>query len=171
MKQKIITFCEDFFNKLQINITSLNVKKESDNVFFINLKSIEWDLLIWKKKEEINALQKILQICVNNISNEKVKIRLKINNYSFTKDENIYSFIDSKVRILEENGWEYMLPVYWPYERKKIHSYIAHLKKWIKTKSRWEWKNRRMFLIIDEKKVSLKNVKSKLTIDIDWDNI
>jgi len=60
---------------------------------------------------------------------EKVKIRLKLNEYLKTKNDRLYEFIDSKVKILLENGGEYMLPDYCPYERKKIHSYIAHIKK------------------------------------------
>lgn len=176
MKKEILTFCESFFEKLFIDIDSLKIKKETDNLFLIQLKSSDWDDLIWKQGESIDSLQRVIQMCINNMFEEKVKIRLKLNEYLKTKNDRLYEFIDSKVKILLENGGEYMLPDYCPYERKKIHSYIAHIKKWIKTKSRWKWTDRRLYLMVISKNSTQNNFASKptpqkLTIDINWDGI
>ncbi len=176
MKKEILTFCESFFKKLWLDIDSLKIKKETDSIFLIQLKSSDWDDIIWKQGETLDSLQRVIQMCINNMFEEKIKIRLEINNYMKTKNDRLYEFIDSKVRILLENGWEYMLPDYSPYERKKIHSYIAHIKKGIKTKSRGKWSNRRLYLIISSKgsiqnNSTTKPSLQKLTIDIDWDGI
>jgi len=176
MKKEILTFCETFFEKLCVEIESVKIKKETESIFLIQLQSKDWDILIGKRGEDIDSLQRILQMCVNNMFEEKIKIRLWINDYLKTKDERLYDFIDSKVKILLENGWEYMLPAYSAYERKKIHSYIAHIKKGIKTKSKWKNRERRLYLMIDTKKSTWNNPTNKatthkLTIDIDWDGI
>ena len=176
MKKEILKFCEIFFEKLYVDVDSLKIKKKAENVFLIQLKSKDWDNMIGTQGQNLDSLQKIIWICVNNKFEEKVKIRLEINDYLKTKDDRLYEFIDSKVKILLENGWEYMLPEYPPYERKKIHSYIAHIKKWIKTKSRWKSRERRLYLMIDTKTSTGENPTNKatprkLTIDIDWDGI
>ena len=171
MKETIQKFSQSFFEKLWVNIISLQVTETEKNKFLISLKSDDWTILLWNNGNSIDALQRIVTMCIRTKSTHKTKVQLEINDYLKSKDERLYSFIDEKVKILLENGWEYMLPQYSPYERKKIHSYIAYINKWINTKSRWEWKERRLFLLIAQKNNSKITPTSKLTIDIDWDNI
>jgi len=171
MKQKILKFYESFFKKIQISITSIKIEEISDTSFLIDLETTDSDIVTRENWKSLEAIQRITQICIKNFCEDKIIIKLIVNGYEISKDNNLYRFIDSKVKILLENGWEYMLPPYSPYERKKIHSYIAYINKWIKTKSKWEGKERRLFLFIGNNKHTPKTVTSKLTIDIDWDNI
>lgn len=168
MKKEILNFCETFFEKLCMNIDSLEIKKKTDTSFMILLSSSDWEEMIGEQWQTIESLQKIIEICVNNKCEKKIKVRLKINDYFKTRDQRLFEFIDSKIDILLRNGWEYELPDYSPHERKKIHFYISRLKNWIKTKSRWKDKDRRIYLLST---ITEKPIRSKLTIDIDWDNI
>jgi predicted RNA-binding protein Jag len=75
----------------------------------------------------------------------------------------LFSFIQSKINEVKKSWIDCKLPYYSPYERKKIHSYVAELKdNSFYTQSRGEDKERRLFICKQEK---------KLTIDIDWDDI
>ncbi len=164
MQDKIKTLTLDFFEKLNINIDSLDVTKDSSkNVFTIDIKSNESLVLIWPNWINIDAIQNILKIINSKNIGENIKINLKINNYSKTKDDRLYDFIDKEIIYLKKIGNDIKLPYYSAYERKKIHSYIAYKKdSSIWTKSIWEWKNRRIYLCIKTE---------KLTIDIDWNDI
>jgi predicted RNA-binding protein Jag len=86
-----------------------------------------------------------------------------VNDYESSKDERLFSFIQSKINEVKKTWVECKLPFYTPYERKKIHSYVADLKDdSFYTQSRGEDKQRRLYICKQAK---------KLTIDIDWDDI
>ena len=57
---------------------------------------------------------------------EKIKLHLEINDYLQSKDEKLFSFIKSKIILVEKNSKDIQLPFYSAYERKKIHSYVAN---------------------------------------------
>lgn len=159
-----------FFEKLKIKINSTKIIDIENNRYNIEIISDESNLIIWYHWNNLLALEKIIQNILNSKLEEKVKIKIKINDYLIEKDEILYSQIDSKIKFLLEK-WqnEIKLKKYDAYERKKIHSYIAKQKDSFTTKSKWEWENRRIFLI---KKDIIENKKeTKLSIDIDSDDI
>jgi predicted RNA-binding protein Jag len=45
----------------------------------------------------------------------------------YNKDQQLFSFIDSKIKIAKQNKKDFRLPFLSAYERKKVHSYIAEL--------------------------------------------
>lgn len=167
MQDKIKNITLIFFKKLNIEIESIKVEKnEEKNLFHINIKTEEFWILIWTNWNNIEAIQNILKIFYSKQLNEKIKIQLKVNDYSKTRDERLYDFIDKEIEYLKKIGTEIKLPLYSAYERKKIHSYIIYKKdSSICSKSSWKWKDRRIFLYIK------KNKTRKLTIDIDWNDI
>ena len=61
------------------------------------------------------------------------------------------------------------LPYLNAYERKKVHDYVSKLEdKEIKTQSRWEKKDRRLYIILTKNDIKKDNIKhQKLEIDID----
>ena len=92
------------------------------------------------------------------------------NNWFKTYEDKLFLRIDRSITSLINHWWEYELGILSPYDRKRIHSYIAKNYDNIVSKSRWEWKNRKMFLYVDQKIKSKqkKIVSKKLSIDIDW---
>jgi len=163
-QEKII---KKFFEDLEININSLEININEKNICFVKLNSDDSSLLIWKYWNTIDALQKILQMILSNISDEKIKLQLEINDYHKNYEQKLFSKVDSVVDILKNTKTEYNMWKLSAYDRKRIHWYVAKNYFEIISKSKWEWENRELFLIY---KKDIKP-KSKLTIDIDWDNI
>jgi len=175
IKNEIENYIEIFFKKLKIEIDSIKIIDLEKNRYNIEIISNESNLLIWYHWNNLLALEKIIQSIINNQIEERPKIRLKINNYLTKKDEALFLEIDNKIKSLlnnneNKNENEIKLQKYSPYERKKIHSYISKQKNNFSTKSRWEWENRRIYLIKLEKSTKIENRK-KLSIDIESDDI
>ena len=107
---------------------------------------------------------------INNFSEEKVRIKLEINSYSKTYEDRLFWRVDHSIISLKNNGWEYDLWILSPYDRKKIHAYISRNYNDVVSKSRGSGENRKIFLLLNNKK-SVKKIVNKLTIDINWDSI
>ena len=172
MESKIKNYIKSFFKWLEIEISSLEIEKKEKNIYFIKLESIDSSLLIGKDWDTMENIKNILKICVNKFSDDKIKIVLDINGYHKTYEQKLFWKVDKAIISLEKYGWEYDLWALSSYDRKRIHSYVAKNYSEILSKSRWEWKRRRIFL--SSKNVfntEVKNISKKLTIDIDGDSI
>ncbi len=154
----------DFFDKLNINISTLEIDNiEESSIFNIKIETEESGLLIWPHGKNLNIIENILKLMSSKRVWERIKLHIEINDYVKSKDDRLFDFIKSKIKFLEKTGKDIQLPFYSSYERKKIHWYVSEMKdKWIYTKSIWEWKERRLYICKQEK---------KLTIDMDWDDI
>ncbi len=165
IKEKI----EIFFKKLQIDIKNLNISVEDESIFNIKIKTDDSWIVIWPHGKNIDSIQNILRLIASITLGKKASLHLEVNDYIKTKDDRLFDFIKSKISYVEKINKDIALPFLNSYERKKVHSFISDLnKKHITTQSRWEWKERRLFICIDSNKI---NTTSKLTIDIDWDDI
>ena len=164
MQNKINKLIKDFFEKLNISINSLEIDKSDDkNIYNIKIKTDESWLIIWSHWKNLDAIQNILKNIISNNIWEKIKIHLEINDYIKTKDDRLFDFIQKEIEYVKKTGKEIKLPYYSAYERKKIHSYVHNLENpWVETKSRWEWKERRLYITKEA---------IKLTIDVDWNDI
>jgi len=165
IKDKIIKF----FEKLQINIEDLNIIIEEERICNIKIKTNDSWIVIWPHWKNIDYIQNILRLIVSSSLDKKISIHLEVNDYIKTKDERLFDFIKSKINYCEKIGKDIQLPFLNSYERKKVHSFVASLdKQHITTSSSWEWKDRRMSICINNENAT---TSSKLTIDIDWDDI
>jgi len=152
-----------FFNRLEISFDELDTQLKDNNIIVTKIKTEESGILIWPYGKNFDCIQSLIRQMINKNSEIRYKFHLEINDYKSTKDDRLFSFIQSKINDVKKTGIECKLPYYSPYERKKIHSYVAGLNddSFI-TKSRWEDKERRMYICKKEQ---------KLTIDFDWDDI
>ncbi len=162
MEEKIKDIVENFFTKLWIDFSNLEVKQELENIFYIKIESSDSPLLIWSRGKTLDDIKNILKIMINKNFEENKIIHIEINDYLKTKEDKLINYIKSKIEIVENTWKDFKLPFFTAYERKKIHSYVASLKSNIYTKSEWEWKDRRLFIC---KKAS------KISIDFDWVDI
>lgn len=160
----IKTLVFNFFNKLNIKIDTLEVTNvEKLNIFNIKIETEESWLLIWPHWKNLNIIENLLKLMSSKKVWEQIKLHIEINDYMKSKDDKLFDFIKSKIKLVEKTGKDIQLPFYSSYERKKIHWYVSEMtKKWIYTKSIWEWKERRLYICKQWK---------TLTIDIDWDDI
>lgn len=164
MKNEIKSLIEEFFKKLNITIEFLEIFDENEkNIYTIKVKTNDSGLLIWHNGKNLDSIQTILKLIISNKLWEKTKIHLEINDYIKTKDNKLFDFIKWKIEYVKKSKKDFCLPFYSAYERKKIHQYISEMNdNSIFTKSIWEWKERRLHIFMQEK---------KLSIDIDWNDI
>lgn len=163
MEKQINALVNTFFEKLGILIDSISVIKEEENIFLIKMKTKESWIIIGPHWKNLESFQLILKLMISKIFWNKIKLHLEINDYMESRDEKLFSFINSKIILVEKTSKDIQLPFYSSYERKKIHSFVADY--WnnnIYTKSIWEATERRLY-------ICKKGIK--LTIDIDWDDI
>ncbi len=179
MLEQIKNFMLSFFEKLSVDITDMNVKQEWDNIFFLKLETKDSWILIWNHGSVFESLQWIFRKILREKFWREIIIHLEINDYIYSKDAKLFAFIEKEINKAKETGRNMKLPVLNSYERKKVHSYIADLNdSEIITESRWEWKQRRLFIVLEKNlnrnwvaKINTKDTNSKLEIDIDWDDI
>ncbi len=165
MNEEIKWMVSEFFDKLPVEIDSLEtiIDDESNNIINIKLKTEDSGVIIWPHGKNLDAIQNILKLMIAKKVWDKVRLHLEVNDYVETKDERLFSFIKSKIEQLRRTKEDICLPFYTAYERKKIHGFVSEQNfDNIYTKSIWEWRDRRMHLCIQ---------KEKLSIDIDWDSI
>lgn len=152
-----------FFNKLEITYNELNTELKDNNTIVTQIQTEESGLLIWPHWKNFDCIQWLIRQMINNDTGIRYKFRLEINDYQSSKDDRLFSFIQSKINEVKRTWIDCRLPFYPPYERKKIHSFVASLNDdKFKTKSRGEWRDRRLHICKKEQ---------KLTIDFDWDDI
>lgn len=152
----------EFFEKLGLNYSELKVSEETENIFRIAVKSEDSHLMIWPHGKNLDIITHMLRLLLSKSCEAHIHIHLEINDYLEKKDEKLLSFIQSKIDYVKSSGKEIVLPFFNAYERKKVHSYVGE--KWwsVSTESRWEGKDRRIYLCRWEE---------KMTIDLDGDDI
>lgn len=154
---------ENFFEKLWIEISELEITNESKNIYKIKLKSEDSNLLIWTHWQNLEAIWRILKLLIVKKSQEKVIIHIEVNDYLSSKDERLFDLVRSKLEYLNKYWKEIIMPILTPYERKKVHSFVIEFGWWrIYTWSVWEWNERRLHIY---------KMDSNITLDIDWVDI
>jgi len=164
MQNDIKILTDELFERLNIKIDLIEiVNVDASNIFNIKIKTDESGILIWPNGRNLDAIQNILKLMCSKKTWEKIKLHIEINDYIKTKEDRLFDFIKSKVSLVKKNKVDFQLPFYSAYDRKKIHAFISDMNdETIFTKSIWEWKQRRLYICKQAK---------KLTIDIDWDDI
>ncbi len=163
MLEKIKALTSTFFNNFWIEINSIDIINEEQNIFLIKIQSPDSWLLIWPNWKNLDNISNILKLILKNNIEEKIKIHIEINDYIKSKDDRLKIQIISKIKFVEKSWDDLILPFYSPYDRKKIHSIVwEYNNPKIYTKSIWEWNARRLY-------ICKKN--EKITIDLDWTDI
>lgn len=163
MIDKINSLTSEFFNNFLIKIDSIEVLNQEKNIFLVKINSPESWLIIWPNWKNLDHISNILKLIIKRNISEPIKIHLEVNDYIKSKDDRLKIFILEKIKLVEKNWKDLMLPYYSAYDRKKIHSIVADYKNdKIYTKSIWEWNQRRLYIC---------KVNEKITIDLDWNDI
>ncbi len=162
MKDSIQQIASNFFDKLGVEYSELTIIQEAEKIFLIKIKSTDSNILIGPHGKNIDFMGSILKLLVSRTSGEHIVIHLEVNDYMKQKDEKLLSYIQTKIDLVESSGTEIKLPFFTAYERKKVHSYVSEQAKSAYTKSIGEGHDRRIHLCKKD---------SKMTIDIDGDDI
>lgn len=125
MENNIKELVSQFFEKLDIKIDSIDIKKMQDNIFSIKIETEESGIIIGPHWRNLDSIKLILNLMISKLVWEKIRIHIEVNDYMQSKDERLFSFIESKIQIVEQTSRDIQLPFYTSYDRKKIHSYVA----------------------------------------------
>lgn len=162
MEESIKNLTLEFFHKLNIVIDSCEVKAEEANIFLVRVETKESGIVIGPHGKNLETIQFLLKLIASKMQEQNIVLHLEVNDYLKAKEEKLFNFVQSKIKIVQTSGKDLELPFLTAYERKKVHSYVWELKSNIFTKSEWEGKDRRM---------SLCRKPEWLSIDIDGDDI
>lgn len=160
--EKLQNICENFFSKFWVSFDEVHIQEEHENIYRVTLKTQDSHLIIGPHWKNLEYFWNILKLIFSKKLDKYVHIHLEVNDYLKEKDAKLFRFIDSKIDFVKSKWKEIALPQLSAYERKKIHSYIADKKTNVYTESRWEWKDRKMYICIKHE---------KMTIDLDSDSI
>jgi len=162
MKAQIEQISQQFFEQLSVQFSGISVEEQAENIFLIQVQTDDSHLLIGPHGKHLESLTLLLKLLIGNSVNENVIVHVEVNDYLQQKDEKLFGYIKSKMEIVEKSGNDFRLPFFTAYERKKVHSFVSTQNGSIYTKSMGEGKERRIYLCKKD---------SKITIDIDGDDI
>ena len=121
-KNKLEKFLEEFVQKLNNEATYKVEIKEKCLYVTINGKNI--GNLIGYRGEALYALENILKAMANQNSENRVIVRLDIENYKEKRIKTLQEFASKKAKIVEKTGKMITLEPMQAYERKVIHSFL-----------------------------------------------
>lgn len=158
MNEILLNTAKKFFLLMWTKIDELYIEKKEEHIYFLNIKTPDSPIIIWYSWENLNNIQIVLKKIFSHLLWKNIILHMEVNDYFSKKDKKLYEYIDKKIKQLEKDGKEIILPFFSPYERKKIHDYVKEV--WnneFLTKSIWEWKNRKIHIY-----------KRNLKIDLEW---
>ena len=121
-KTKIDNFLKEFVEKLDKGTTYTTEIKEKCLYVSINGENI--GNLIGYRGEALYALENILKAISNKDSENRVIVRLDIENYKEKRIKTLQDVANKKARIVEKTGKMITLEPMQAYERKIIHSFL-----------------------------------------------
>jgi predicted RNA-binding protein Jag len=162
MNDILFTLCQDFFEKLCLDFSELNIEAQAEHIYHVSLQSEDSHILIGPHGKNLENLSQLLGLLISKQTGERCRVHVGVNDYLEKKEEKLERFIQSKIDYVKESGKEIILPFFTAYERKKVHSYVSE--KWgnVFTQSIGEGSERR---------IHLSKKDEKMTIDIDGDDI
>ena len=124
MEESIKNLVEEFFHKLSISLDSCEVRAEEVNIFLVEIKTEQSGLVIGPHGKNLDTIQFLLKLLISKREKQNIVLHLEVNDYLKNKEEKLFSFIKSKIQIVEKSGESLQLPFLTAYERKKVHSYV-----------------------------------------------
>lgn len=121
-KSKLEKFLTEFVEKLD-NGTVYEIEIK-DKCLYITINGENIGNLIGYRGEALYALENILKAMANQKSENRVIVRLDIENYKEKRIKTLQDFAGKKARIVEKTGKMITLEPMQAYERKVIHSFL-----------------------------------------------
>lgn len=123
-KKIIDKFLEEFISKLPEGSTFITEIKEK--CIYVNINGEKIGNLIGYRGESLFALENILKAIANKKAENKVIIRLDIENYKEKRVKTLEDVANKKAKIVEKTGKLITLEPMKAYERKIIHSVLQN---------------------------------------------
>lgn len=162
-------FLESFFHWLGIQVDTLEIKEEGEDLF-IRIETPDSPILIGQHGKNMEALKHLLWRIAERKLEKYIHVQLEVNDYMKAKDERLFRFLESKIAFSMSTWTSVKMPNLSPFERKKAHNYIFEKKiEWLTTHSEGEGEERALVLHYSGKIVPViqKTTHSTTSRDID----
>lgn len=138
-------FLENLFKVMEVE-TVVDIKyNDEDKTMDINLTGPEMGVLIGKRGQTLDALQKIAQSVVNKHSEEFVRVKLDTENYRARRKDTLENLAKNIAYKVKRTKKSVVLEPMNPYERRIIHSALQN-DKYVNTRSEGEEPFRRVVI-------------------------
>jgi len=142
-KTKVNKFLKEFVEKLKNGTTyTIEIKEKC---LYISINGDDIGNLIGYRGEALYALENILKAISNKDSENRVVVRLDIENYKEKRIKTLQDVAAKKARIVEKTGKMITLEPMQAYERKIIHSFLQENPK-VETRSIGQEPRRRIVI-------------------------
>ena len=142
-KTEIDRFLKEFVEKLN---NGTDYKTEiKDKCLYVDINGENVGNLIGYRGEALYALENILKAMANKTSENRVIVRLDIENYKEKRIKTLQDVANKKARIVEKTGKMITLEPMQAYERKIIHSFLQENPK-VETRSIGQEPKRRIVI-------------------------
>lgn len=154
--EKIHLLVAEFFEKIQLQVSQVEVLQEQEDIYFIKIQSSDSGIIIWPKWRNLEDLKSILKSMIVRLLWKNVIIHMEVNDYLQAKEEKLLLYVKSKIDLVEKSGKDFRLPFLSSYDRKKVHAYVAELNNGkIYTKSIGEGPERRLHICKKDEKMTI----------------
>lgn len=144
-------FLENLFKVMEVE-TVVEIKyNDEDKTMDINLTGPEMGVLIGKRGQTLDALQKIAQSVVNKHSEEFVRVKLDTENYRARRKDTLENLAKNIAYKVKRTKKSVVLEPMNPYERRIIHSALQN-DKYVNTRSEGEEPFRRVVIYYNREK-------------------
>lgn len=138
-------FLDNLFKVMEIETVVDISYNEEDKTMDINLTGPEMGVLIGKRGQTLDALQKIAQSVVNKHSEEFVRVKLDTENYRARRKDTLENLAKNIAYKVKRTKKSVVLEPMNPYERRIIHSALQN-DKYVNTRSEGEEPFRRVVI-------------------------
>ncbi len=139
-------FLTEFMEKLGIQVSNISIMQQDQNLFVVNIDTLDAPLLIGRHGAGIRALQQMVSLVVKRKIDPNLIVRVDVGHYKETYEERLIDLANKKAaKVIAENVRETFFPLN-SYHRRIVHLHIAEYFPEIETDSIGEDPNRRILL-------------------------
>lgn len=144
-------FLEKLFNMMEIEAVVDVSYNDEEKTMDINLTGPEMGVLIGKRGQTLDALQKIAQSVLNKHSDEFIRVKLDTENYRARRKDTLENLAKNIAYKVKRTKKSVVLEPMNPYERRIIHSALQN-DKYVSTRSEGEEPFRRVVIYYNRAK-------------------
>lgn len=147
----ILEFLENLFQIMGVETVVDITYNEEEKTMDINLTGPEMGVLIGKRGQTLDALQKIVQSVVNKHSEDFIRVKLDTENYRARRRDTLENLAKNIAYKVKRTKKSVVLEPMNPYERRIIHSALQN-DKYVSTRSEGEEPFRRVVIYYNRAK-------------------
>ena len=147
----ILEFLENLFQIMGVETVVDITYNEEEKTMDINLTGPEMGVLIGKRGQTLDALQKIVQSVVNKHSEEFIRVKLDTENYRARRRDTLENLAKNIAYKVKRTKKSVVLEPMNPYERRIIHSALQN-DKYVSTRSEGDEPFRRVVIYYNRAK-------------------